>query len=338
MTTRPVLLVGSVPLADADAVFAAVGAALGPALRRVPDGETGERKGWIGWQSKLFAAQPALEQIAAKERDYQFRPPYRLRAGHAADEIRLPPLGYARAAIDSYGRFRAARDAGRLPQGCRFQVALPTAWAPVYSSIAYESQAALYPLYEAALLAELEAICAAIPHRDLALQWDVATEMSWLEGVYPAPFADCWGGTIAMLAGLAARVPAGAELGIHLCYGSMGNQHWKEPEDTALMVRVCNALAEAVPRRIDWFHIPVPADRRDAAFFAPLAGLRLAPDTEFFLGLVHAEDGEAGTAQRIATAERYLPRFGIAAECGLGRFPPASVPALLHAHAAGATA
>jgi hypothetical protein len=34
-------LIGSVPLADAEAVFRTVAAALRPSLRRIPDGETG---------------------------------------------------------------------------------------------------------------------------------------------------------------------------------------------------------------------------------------------------------------------------------------------------------
>ena len=47
MPPRNVHLVGSVPLADARTVFETVSAALGPRLRRIPDGETGERSDWI---------------------------------------------------------------------------------------------------------------------------------------------------------------------------------------------------------------------------------------------------------------------------------------------------
>ena len=44
---RHVHLVGSVPLADAHEVFSTVSEALGPHLRRIPDGETGDRSDWI---------------------------------------------------------------------------------------------------------------------------------------------------------------------------------------------------------------------------------------------------------------------------------------------------
>ena len=46
----PVHLVGSIPLASADDVFDLLGRTLGNCCRRFPDGETGERKNWIGWQ------------------------------------------------------------------------------------------------------------------------------------------------------------------------------------------------------------------------------------------------------------------------------------------------
>jgi hypothetical protein len=48
---RNVYLVGSVPLADAQAVFETVSAVLGPHLFTLPDGETGERLDWITHES-----------------------------------------------------------------------------------------------------------------------------------------------------------------------------------------------------------------------------------------------------------------------------------------------
>ena len=44
-------LVGSVPLPDTESVFRVVVNALGAHLRRIPDGETGERRRWIFFQS-----------------------------------------------------------------------------------------------------------------------------------------------------------------------------------------------------------------------------------------------------------------------------------------------
>ena len=77
----------------------------------------------------------------------------------------------------------------------------------------------------------------------------------------------------------------------------------------------------------------MPKERDDDAYFAPLAGLRLKPGCELYLGLVHMTGGIDGTRRRIAAAERVAPEFGVATECGLARRPPETIPALLRQHA-----
>src|SRR5256886_11683593 len=79
-------------------------------------------------------------------------------------------------------------------------------------------------------------------------------------------------------------------------------------------------------------HLPVPRDRTDEAYYAPLATLRLRPETELYLGLVHATDGIEGSARRLEVARRFVGDFGVATECGWGRRAPATVPALLRIH------
>ncbi|MGH2364776.1 MAG: hypothetical protein ACRDHX_09005 [Chloroflexota bacterium] len=69
----------------------------------------------------------------------------------------------------------------------------------------------------------------------------------------------------------------------------------------------------------------MPIERTDDAFYVPLRGLQLGPNTEVYLGLVHAQDGVEGTAKRIAAARKVLPDFGIASECGISRARDASV-------------
>ena len=54
-------LIGSVPLADAEAVFRTIAAALGPHLTRLPDGETGERRRWIYFQRLMLERHPDME-------------------------------------------------------------------------------------------------------------------------------------------------------------------------------------------------------------------------------------------------------------------------------------
>jgi len=55
-------LIGSVPMADAESVFRAVAGALGPHLRRLPDGETGERRRWIFFQNLMLRRHPDMEE------------------------------------------------------------------------------------------------------------------------------------------------------------------------------------------------------------------------------------------------------------------------------------
>jgi hypothetical protein len=79
--------------------------------------------------------------------------------------------------------------------------------------------------------------------------------------------------------------------------------------------------------------MPVPRSRADVAYFAPLQNLKLHPETELYLGLVHLTDGTQGTQQRIETARGVVERFGVGTECGMGRRPPGTITSLLEVHA-----
>jgi hypothetical protein len=97
------------------------------------------------------------------------------------------------------------------------------------------------------------------------------------------------------------------------------------------MVEIVNAVSTGVRRPIQFFHLPVPKPRTDDAYFAPLAGLKLRPATELYLGLVHRDD-MAGNAARLAAARSHVRVDGVATECGMARGDPARLPALLAAH------
>jgi hypothetical protein len=167
----------------------------------------------------------------------------------------------------------------------------------------------------------VERVCAAIPHEDLAIQWDVCIEMVAWDGRWPnAPsFPGMEQVFAANFARLGASVPPDVELGFHLCYGDLDAKHFVEPTDAAKMVEMANLIAASVARSIAWMHMPVPIERTDDAFYAPLTDLRIAAGTELYLGLVHAVDGVEGTNRRIAAAKRVVSNFGIASECGISR-------------------
>ena len=206
----------------------------------------------------------------------------------------------------------------------------------MYSFCGYDIQGDIYPVYERAMLTEIDEIRRAIPDRDLAIQWDVATEMSIFEKLHPVPFLgdDPAPWLIETLARLGDAVPDGITLGYHLCYGSMGNRHWKEPEDLGICVSTANAISKDVNRKIDFFHMPVPIERDDDAYVAPLDNLTISDDTLVYLGLIHGADGAEGAARRIAAARKHLDRFGLSTECGWGRMKADEVMPLLELHGA----
>jgi hypothetical protein len=117
-------------------------------------------------------------------------------------------------------------------------------------------------------------------------------------------------------------VPGDVELGLHLCYGDYQGEHLRQPEDCRACVDILNPAIAAIDRSIEWVHIPVPIERDDDAYFAPLDELRLGDETELYLGLLHLRDGVAGAQRRIATARRHAGAFGVATECGMGRRSP----------------
>lgn len=333
--SRHVLLTGSVPLSSAEEVFLTVADTLGERARWVPDGETGERINWIQFQIPRLAAMPQFEMTPMNVIDYAKElPTVRLKEGVDRLDVQIGNLGYADAAKDSFQVFDRLQKEGRIPRSWKFQVSLPTPLATVNAFVNARDQEVVEPAYERRLLQELQEITEAIPHDRLAIQWDVAVEFAIIEGVFPVQFQDVEQGIVDRLIRLGNVVPDDVDLGYHLCYGDYQHHHFKEPEDTSVLVRVANAVSAGVSRPIQWIHMPVPRNRTDDAYFAPLKDLMLHPETELFLGLVHKTDGEEGTRQRIEVAEKVVQGFGVATECGLGRRPPETIPELLRIHAA----
>lgn len=328
IASRPTLLVGSVALGNAEEVLLTAGALLGGSLRAVPDGETGERIEWYMWQEQVMEQAPFL-----KKGNAELFGLHRYSVQGDLTNASFGKLGYADAAIASYEIFKRLRAEGKLPPGIRFQVSLPPPIAPLSAMIDPDDYHSVEPLYERAMRSEVEAICAAIPVGELAIQWDLAQEIAVLEGLlmldnrvlFPDPLNDM----LRRIEMLASWVPADAALGFHLCYGDADHKHWMEPKDTRVMVDFANAIFETVARQIDWLHIPVPRDRDDDSYFQPLADLKLPSGTQLYLGLVHHTDGMEGGVRRLAAAQRYVTDFGIATECGLGRRPPETIPTVM---------
>ena len=331
-TPRGALLVGSVPLENNDQVFRTAASILGDHLQRIPDGETGDRLNWIGWQIAVFQQHPDLEPAPVDPEHYAPLPMSQLREGVDPANLTFDALGYSRSALESWAVFSQLQADGVIPATTRFQVTFPTPLAPITSFVHFDSQAEVEIAYEAAMLRELAEVLDEIPHDKLAIQWDVAVEFGVLEGVWPVPFENLMDGIVERIVRISEHVPSDVEMGFHLCYGDFQHQHFVEPADTSRLVELANRVSAGVERPIQWIHLPVPRERTDDAYFAPLANLDLHPETELYLGLVHHTDGVEGAQQRIEAASKVVSEFGVATECGFGRRPSEQVATLMEIH------
>jgi hypothetical protein len=344
---RDIHLIGSAPVPDARSAFETFGGALKHHARRYPDGEPGERHDWVLWQKQVLAAHPDFEPVVLPDdpRGAMWKiPTYRVRPGRHAADVRFNDIGYARAAIDSYRIFEDALASGALPQDAKFQVSLPTAAAFIWFFVAEPAeQAALLPAYERALVEEVGRIAGMVPKDRLAIQWDAAVEPIRIEKrrlrgpdrrfrdwISEIPDLDEY--FSAAIGRLCAAVPRGADCLLHLCYGDFGHQHLLEPSDMQVMVDLANGVLGRVQRPVELLHMPVPRERHDDAYFAPLRDLRLPPTTRLALGLVHYTDGFEGSMRRLAAARKYASDFAVATECGLGRRPADTLGPLLELH------
>jgi hypothetical protein len=332
-------LIGSVPLATTEEVFRTLAASLGDLLSRVPDGETGERRRWVWWQRTMLERHPAMEVdreaglLELRQWDGSLlrrSELLRFKDGIDPDAVGFE-IGYAGAALASWRIFEGLRRDGVLADGVRFQVCLPTPMSSACMYVSPRSHDDYLRAYERALLGALREITTAIPPAALSIQWDICQEVLVFENYFPTRPPEYKERIAALLGRLGDAVPAGVELGYHLCYGSPADQHLVMPEDTAILTEIANAIFARVRRPVDFLHLPVPRERDDPAYFVPLRSLRLPPRAQLYLGLIHHAD-EAGDRRRIATARTVTPRFGVATECGWGRTDPARVSGLLDSH------
>jgi len=336
---------GSVNLADTETVMREIAGRVPAGLRRVPDGEPGERSNWIFFQMQKFQRSPSLVPagpLDATAGDYEQIPQLRLADGVDPAQMAWPDLGYARAYLDSYATFAALRGQGVIPGDVRFQVQYPTPLASIGAYIVPEQQQVLLGSYEQAMFADLDRLLTAIPHQDVAVQWDVAVEFGILEEAFGPGGAQAFDAVTAALARCVDRVPADIPAGLHLCYGDYGHQHFQQPQSLAMQVRVLNAVTAAAARTVSFVSFTVPQDQRGEPYFAPLRDLAAGPGTELNFALVpyHPADQAPGTtAEQVRLIDAGLAAspggsraWGVSTECGMGRADRDDIPVLLDLH------
>ena len=163
--THPIVhFVGSIPLPDAETVFKTLSTAVGPHLRRLPDGETGIRKTWIRFLQDVLAENPAIE-YAADVPPFKFVqwdgkvvreiPRLRVKPGATPDPKHFK-TGYADMAIESWRLFERLQTAGAIPAHVKFQVSLPTPIAPIYNNMVPADRPKVLPALTQHFIGEVE--------------------------------------------------------------------------------------------------------------------------------------------------------------------------------------
>jgi hypothetical protein len=344
--TSPLLLVGSLPADSTDAALRDGAELFGDLVFALPDGETGRRAAWVGYErERLVRPHPDVETVATTEsptgrpRHAYETPVFKIRVG--VTELHWDSWARIDDAIASHERFRALREEGVVPAGVRFQVGLPF---PSSALNGFKADfAGDYPIaakgFAELVARELDRLTSAVPPSELAIQWDVCYEVLDIEGVVAWMGDGAWERFADAVSTLTPLVPEEVLLGYHFCYGTFPDWPMYEPRDMSLMVRMANHAVAHSGRSVDWVHMAGPKYLRseDERFFSPLADLRAA-DARIFLGIVLPVDGVAGVRRRQATAARFLDDFGVAMYCGFGRQPGADGHETMREHRAVALA
>src|SRR6201986_81939 len=157
--TSELLLVGSLPADSTDTAFRAGAELFGDMVFALPDGETGPRAAWVGYERETLA-RPNPEVIVVSETESP--------TGRPRHAYETPVFGIRE---------------GVIRTGLRFQVGLPF---PASALNAFKADFANdYPRaergFEKLVERELERLLSEIPAEDLAIQWDCAYETQDIE-------------------------------------------------------------------------------------------------------------------------------------------------------------
>ena len=348
---RPVLLVGGIPGLEVEKVLRTIGPILGDVAIGFTDGEVGGRRLWVIYLAyELWPKHPQIELVRESvgiddfpegilPPEWQHPVPqgyHDLRWFKPMDGIdKLTTEGitttYPMHAANSYQVFCQLREQGIISEDVRFQVCIPFPddAVRVFTNDA-DAMKIMTEAYVEIVKNDVKELCNTIPHHDLLLQWDVNWETVAIEHgdhipdappMQFKPHGDPMDRYLSYVRELNAVVPETVPVGIHLCYGDLHHQHFKDPADLRTSVDMANRATEISPRPISYFHMAVPRHRNDDEYFQPLADLQIDGAT-IYAGLVHYTDGVEGSVKRLETLKHhYTGPIGVSTECGLGRRP-----------------
>jgi hypothetical protein len=339
MADREAHLVGSLPGSTPAAAMATALQILGPHLRTLPDGETGERRNWIISIVEALREHPDLELRKPGDwSDYDKTPVLKIRRGRTLYGATLN-FGHVEAVRESLPEFEQAKAAAGRPD-LEFQEGVPGDFDLAMFTLGPFGALRHRRPFTEATLAEIRDV-RALTGSGTLFQIEVPAELVLLAKAPPAARP----GLARLLAKpaieLASAAPAGTRFGVHLCLGDMNNRAFATMADVSPLVLLANAILRGWPdgRRLDLLHAPFAAADRpattDPAFYRPLKGLQLPVSVRFAAGFAHEAQSLAEQRTIRSVIDGLLHReVAIAAACGLGRRSEADGRAVLERTAA----
>ncbi|MHA3702664.1 hypothetical protein ACXR2U_10825 [Jatrophihabitans sp. YIM 134969] len=315
---------GSLPGPDPETAMTTALDVLGPFLRTLPDGETGDRRNWVISIVDGLRAHPDLELSKPGDwSDYDRTPVMKVRRGRTLYGANLD-FGHLDAVTDSHPVFRDAVARVGRPD-IAFQEGVPGDFDLAMFTLGPAGGLRHRRAFTEATLTEIRRV-AAVTGPDTLFQIEVPVELVLLAKA-PAAARPALARVLARnVTRLAAAAPEGTRFGVHLCLGDMNNRAFGTMTDAAPLVLLANAVADGWPdgRTLDLLHAPFAAADQpattDPEFYAPLTGLRVPPGTRFAAGFAHEAQPLADQLTIRSRLDDHLGReVTVSAACGLGR-------------------
>ena len=327
MAERDAHLVGSLPgETPAEAMRTAL-EILGPRLRSLPDGETGERRNWV---ISIIESLRNHRDLQLKKTgdwsDYDKIPVLQVRRGHTLYGANLD-FGHVAAVTESYPVFREVAAAAGRPD-LAFQEGVPGDFDLAMFTLGPAGALRQRRAFTEATLTEIRQV-GAITGPDTLFQIEVPAELVLLAKAPPQVRPALAKVLARPTIGLAAGSAPGTRFAVHLCLGDMNNKAFGTMSDVSPLALLSNAIVAGWPadRPLDLIHAPFAAADHpatiDPSFYEPLQTLVVPTGTRFAAGFAHESQSIENQRTIRGMIEGHLGgEVVIAAACGLGRRTP----------------
>ena len=319
------LLVGSLPAGSTESALRAGGELFGDLVFALPDGETGPRRAWVGYErEQLVRPNPDVATVSETEsptgipRHAYETPVFKIRDG--VSELHWDSWPRIDDAIASYRVFRGLRGEGVIPEGLRFQLGLPF---PSSALNAFKADSPAITRWPSARLRTCSLVARAAaggdPGGGPGAAMDLAYEVLDLEGVLAWTPDGAWERFAGPVGRLTRQIPEPVAVGYDLCYGTF--PEWPmSRRDMGLLVSMAHvsrlehrplrkrAVAEVVADRHRLGDLTGEAADGPGEPFPGAVRGQHALEVEHFVGEIHcsarSSGGIASSSRRSSRANR----------------------------------